>query len=774
MVGCSAWRKNNLREIRHTLGRFFAIAAIIALGVGFFAGLKATPPAMIKTGEKYVEDTKMFDLRCPGSYVQAQVDALAAEDGVSDAQGQCTADLTAELGTKKPTVRSHSLSERINLPMLTGGRMPVREGECLGDDRYFTKEDIGQTMHVTHGQMPLLSTELKIVGLCSSPLYLGMARGTTTLADGSLDAFVIVHPDSYAEGVFTDIYLRLDKVDRTMYSERYDKQVAQAQKRLSFPYVLSRQSNSGYVSLENDSQIIERIGRVFPVFFFAVAALVCMTTMSRMVTEQRTLIGTLKALGYSDSRICMKYMSYAAMAALGGCLIGFWGGTWLFPYAIWTGYYILYRFAPIEFYFSASIGLICLLASLLCSVGTTWFSCRTELRTMPSELMRPRAPKPGKRIFLERIPFVWNRFSFLWKVSVRNIIRYKKRLVMMLLGISGCTALIVTGLGLHDSISTIVDDQFSGITHYQLVVSFGGAVDEEAFRERYAQSQIVFTQTTAHEIHGAHGITTVQLIATQDASFFELFETRLDGKKMSVPQKGVLIDKGLADALSITDGDELVVQAQAPIALKVAGRFNNHIYHYGILTPGSFEAAFGVPCVNNTAYLMTTEDPYLLAAELSQEPGVLGVTVMDEMRQIVSTTLDGLSFIIAVVIGCACALAVVVLFNLCNISITERIREIATVKVLGFHSMETQSYVFREVLLLTVLGAILGLPLGFVLHRFVMKSIVIDIVSFHVHVSTLSYVLALGITLLVGVLVCVLLSKKLERIDMAESLKSVE
>ena len=268
--------------------------------------------------------------------------------------------------------------------------------------------------------------------------------------------------------------------------------------------MLDRSTNTGYVSFENDSSIVAGVAKVFPLFFFAVAALVCITTMTRMIDEQRTQIGTLKALGYSAGTIAWKYMSYSGGAALLGCALGFALGTWIFPLFIWMGYSMLYDFAPIVYVFDGWLLIISVLAALACSAGVTWLSCHAELRENPANLMRPKAPKAGKRILLEYIPFVWNRLSFLHKVSIRNIVRYKKRLFMMLLGVGGCTALIVAGLGLRDSISTVVDDQFRGVTHYQIAVTFVSPMDEaqqQAFREKYADemTQCIFVHAAAYE-----------------------------------------------------------------------------------------------------------------------------------------------------------------------------------------------------------------------------------------------------------------------------------
>lgn len=545
-------------------------------------------------------------------------------------------------------------------------------------------------------------------------------------------------------------------------------------------YLLDRSTNSGYVSFQNDSSIVDQVAKIFPLFFFAVAALVCMTTMTRMIDEQRTQIGTLKAIGYSDGRIAWRYMSYSGSAALLGCVFGFAVGTWLFPLVIWNGYSMLYDFAPLEYVFKPLLAVVSLVAAMVCSAGVTYLTCRSELRRMPAALMRPKTPKAGKRIVLERIPFLWNRFSFLYKVSIRNIVRYKKRLVMMLLGIGGCTALIVTGLGLRDTISTVVDDQFEGVTHYDIAVTFSVPMDaakQESFRAQFpSMARCVFAHTGSFEAYGGKNISNVTVLATDDADISSLISLHDGDREIAYPQTGAVIDRHLADSQGLKVGDTLSLRVSdaKTVEVPVTDICDNYVYHYAFLTVETYESLFGEACEFTTAFVQAQNDPYALGAELSDAGRVAAVTVTDALREMVSNTMKSLDAVVALVVVSACALALVVLFNLCNISITERVREIATVKVLGFFPSETLTYVFREIILLTVLGALVGIPAGKALHHYVISEIRIDLVSFNIRVAPLSYALAFAITILLGGLVCLLLSKKITRIPMAESLKSVE
>lgn len=818
MVMGSAWRRNNRRQLRHSLGRYLAILAIVALGVGFFTGIKAAQPAMLKTDDRYLRETAFFDFRLVSTLGMTEEDAayFASLDGVATAEGANSVDLIVSDGRTERTLKAHSLSDTVNRPSLTEGRLPTAADECLGDSELFSAEDLGTVLTVAETAQDGLLTakEFTLVGLCELPLYLGVDRGTTTLGGGTLNGFLVVPPECFADGSYTELYLTVRGAEEMLYSDAYDEAMEalrptletalaeRAQQRyedllsllsdytalpdlaLAAPapetYVLDRESNSGYVSFRNDTSIVEGIAKIFPLFFFAVAALVCMTTMTRMIDEQRTQIGTLKALGYSDGAIAWKYMSYSGSAALIGCLLGYALGTWLFPLVIWMGYSLLYDFAPLEYVFEPFLAVVSVLAALLCSAGVTWLACRTELRRMPASLMRPKTPKAGKRIWLERVPFIWNRFPFLHKVSIRNIVRYKKRLIMMLLGIGGCTVLIVAGLGLRDSISTVVDDQFEGVTCYQLSVRFSAPLDEarrEEFRAAYPElPQCVFVETSGYEAQTSRGFSAVNIVATDDPAITEAIKLHDGDRTVAYPAEGAVIDRNLADALNIGAGDMLTLRLNdtETVELPVADVFDNYVYHYAFMTAESYETYFGAPCEYATAYLCTDGDPYALGAALSGEPEVAAVTVSDALREMVDNTMQSLDYIIALVVGCACALALVVLFNLCNISITERVREIATVKVLGFYPLETRLYVFREILLLTTLGALLGLPCGKLLHRYIMEAIRIDMVSFHIHVTPLSYALAFGITLLLGGFVCLCLTKKIDRIHMAESLKSVE
>ena len=553
-------------------------------------------------------------------------------------------------------------------------------------------------------------------------------------------------------------------------------------------YVLGRETNTGYVCFESDSSIVEGIANVFPVFFFLVAALVCMTTMNRMVEEQRTQIGVLKALGYGEARIMGKYLFYSGSAAFTGCVAGYLAGIRLFPLVIWQAYGVMYRFGGIVYAFDWATAVLCLAVSLLCSMGTTWASCRHELREVAAELMRPKSPKAGKRIFLEWIPFIWNRMKFLHKVSVRNIIRYKRRFLMMVIGISGCTALLLTGFAIRDSVTTVADRQFEEIQTYAVGVTLKDGVTKEELSLLEELDQIVadnggdygLAVETSMDLETADGIQSVKLIAAAEPeSFGAYFDLHTPaGEPIAYPQAGeVVICNKLSERYRIRAGDTITLfnEDREELQAVVSGVCENYIYNYVYVNEETYRKATGETGYQS-AYVNLPEeaDVYVVGASLMKAEHVTAVAVNRDMLLRVSRMMTSMNYIVFVIIACAGALAFIVLYNLNNINITERIREIATIKVLGFYKKETATYVFRENTVLTGIGCAVGLVLGRLLHIYVMHEVDIDMMSFDVHVEPVSYLLSILLTFVFTWLINRIMSGKLDKINMAESLKSVD
>ncbi len=551
-------------------------------------------------------------------------------------------------------------------------------------------------------------------------------------------------------------------------------------------YALTRNTNIGYACYESDSNIVAGIANVFPVFFFLVAALICMTTMNRMVEEQRTQIGVLKALGYGNGAIMCKYLFYAGSAAAIGAVLGCVIGTWLFPKVIWMGYSIMYSMGEITYYFDGWLAVFSLLAALLCSMGAAYVSCRYELYSVPANLIRPKAPKSGKRIFLENIGFFWSRMKFLHKVSVRNIFRYKKRFFMMILGISGCTALLLTGFGVKDSVTNVADMQYDEIQVYDIGITFSESVQKadldqlnektgnvlERYACRYEESvDLDFDGKTKSMYLG---------IAqnTEEISDFLKLKTT-SGENIAYPAKGeVVLSAKAAETLGIRVGDSVVLRDSEmnSLTVEVCALCENYIYNYAYVNQETYVQQLGTEPEYKSAYVVVKEgvDIHEAAAAVADQSNVLSVAVTGDMRERIASMMKSMDYIVLLIIVCAGSLAFIVLYNLTNINITERIREIATIKVLGFYARETADYVFRENLALTGLGALAGLGLGKWLHWFVMDQVKIDMLSFKTMITPWSYLWSLLLTFVFALLVNGLMYFKLENIHMAEALKSIE
>ncbi len=548
-------------------------------------------------------------------------------------------------------------------------------------------------------------------------------------------------------------------------------------------YVLDRNTNVGYVSLDSSSDIVAGVSRVFPAFFLLVAALVCITTMTRMIDEERTQIGTLKALGYSNGAIIAKYLVYAGSGAVVGCGLGVFAGSVVFPKILWEAYKIMLFIQDeivltINFWLCGAV----VLAYTAVMLFVTWYCCRRTLREEPAELIRPKAPDPGKKLLIERLPF-WSRISFLNKVTIRNIFRYRQRLAMMMVGIGGCTALLLTGYGLRDSIVNVVDYQFEEVTTYDLSVYFQSGITDEDRAEFEAEtaglaSATMYYHQSSVELDYDNQVKEIYLIAAGEG-----VQTFIDFHKGEEPLplpgvNEVMLSSGVAEAMGIGVGDQVLLRnaEMETLNLTVSAVYDNHVYNYAIVTPEAVAAQWGETPEAQMAFVKVAEgaDAHVLSADISSLPFVMNVSVSEDLAFMVSNMMDALDLVVWVIVFCAGLLAVIVLYNLTNINITERIREIATIKVLGFNAKETAAYVFKENLSLTVIGSGLGLGLGYLLLLFVMSQVKIDMVWFKAIAMPLSYALSIVLTILAAIFVDFIFYFKLDKINMAEALKSVE
>lgn len=548
-------------------------------------------------------------------------------------------------------------------------------------------------------------------------------------------------------------------------------------------FLLDRNSNVGYVNLDGNSDIVAGVSRVFPVFFLLVAALVCITTMTRMIDEERTQIGTLKALGYSNAAIIGKYILYSGSGGLLGCSLGLWAGCTLFPQVIWQAYCIMIYIQPsVVLMVNWRLCITVVLAYTGLMAGVTWYCCHNTLREEPAELIRPKAPEAGKKVLLEYFPF-WKYISFLNKVTIRNIFRYRQRLAMMLVGIGGCTALLLTGFGLRDSIVNIMSYQFRDITQYDLSVYFQKENSPEQLLEFQqiveadGQEWLLYHQSSVDLSFGSKVKGIYMISAGEELT--EFISLHSGSEAISMPKAGeAVLSVGVAENMGIHQGDHILLRDSdlRTLNLTVSGIYDNHIYNYVIVSPQTLEEQWGEAPEIQMAFIKTSEgqNVYALSAKLSGLSNVMNTSVSQDVANMVSGMMDALDLVVWVIIFCAGLLAITVLYNLTNININERIREIATIKVLGFNQSETAAYVFKENFVLTVVGAALGLGLGKLLLNFVIAQIKIDLIWLRPVAERESYVWAIALTLLSAMIVSFIFFFKLEKINMAEALKSVE
>ncbi len=552
-------------------------------------------------------------------------------------------------------------------------------------------------------------------------------------------------------------------------------------------YVFDRSGNPGYSEYGENAERINNIASVFPIFFILVAALVCLTTMTRMVEEQRSQIGTLKALGYTNGQIIFKYMFYALFATFLGSFAGAILGQKLFPWIIITAYGMMYDIPLNSLPTDWVLTTVCTAVALAAAALTVYLSCKSELSEEPAQLMRPKAPRAGKRIFLDKLPF-WKKVGFNGKVTARNLFRYKRRMFMTVVGIAGCTALTLVGFALENSISDIINKQYGELNSYAGILAFdsvdSGDTDKiEKIIKDYDCESAKYMQKKVTISHNGKSTETYLIIpeSTEEISQFYCFRDRKTKQPYEFNDNSIFIDEKTSNLLNIKAGDRVDLYNVKGIAITAA--IENYPNHYTYMSKSLFEEVFGeTPEYNIIAFgggkseetLASEEQQDEFAAKLLNTKAVMSVNFRTDMIVDMSSILDALNYVVAVLIVSAGALAFVVLYNLTNINITERIREIATLKVMGFYDLEVDGYIFRENFILTLMGIAVGLFGGTFLSNFIIQTAEIDMVMFGREIKPSSYILAGVITVVFSLIVTLYMHRHLKKVDMIEALKSVE
>ena len=555
-------------------------------------------------------------------------------------------------------------------------------------------------------------------------------------------------------------------------------------------YILDRHQHYSYMDYGAAADRMGAIAKVFPLFFFLVAALVCLTTMTRMVDEQRGEIGTLKALGYTKTDIMMKYVLYASFASICGGIFGAIVGMIVFPTVIYNAWGIMYNMPSVQLFPQVPLAATAILLCSCITVIAAIMACYKELVEVPSQLMRPKAPKIGKKILLEKIPFIWERFNFIHKVTARNIFRYKKRFLMTVIGISGCTALLVAGYGIQDSIGDIAVKQYQEIYQFDMSVAFDGnekLSEKEALLDKVKTDNNVVEAMSMAVYHGLYADSGedkgIDIYVPSDLTNFDDYihlRHRKQDEALPLNDDGAIITEKIAKMKNLSVGDTIAIDNGDGIKrdIKISDICEHYVGHAIYMTPAYYKEVYHRSPSDTMIFAKldnTSEKAEnTLGNNLMKLDQVDSVTFYSGIAASFEDTIDSLSFIVVVLIISAGLLAFVVLYNLTNVNISERLREIATIKVLGFYDKEVSQYVYRENIILTLIGAFVGIFVGIGLHALIMSLAELETVMFGRNIYIKSYVYAILITMLFAICVNLVMYRKLKKIPMVESLKSVE
>ena len=844
-------------SIRKSFKRFLSITLIVLLGVGFFAGIRATSPDMKETLSRYYKENNMYDIELMSNYGISQDDISKIKDKGYDIEGSISFDVVVNNDDSLYAVKvmSYDKNSDINKLVLMEGRMPSNNNECVIERNDYTEDyKIGDSIYLDSDDVK--NKELKIVGIVKSPLYVSDERGSTNLLTGKINYYLYTDISNFNTDVYTEAYIDIDS-DNDIFDSKYEDEVDDYEKKLEDVtdiignsnyeeivkqyedgideatslyeenldryndikdvtyidstvkdtmkdeldsakvkidnlkkeldeldkvewYVLDLSSNAGYYSYDADTERIANIAKVFPMVFFVVAILICLTTMTRMVEEERIQIGTLKSLGYDDVSISFKYVLYAMLATVIGSLVGVVIGFNIIPNIIFNMYKIMYNVDGFVSSFYWGLTLQGMVIALICTVGATIYACAKTLKEVPASLLRPKAPTAGKRVWLEYIPFIWKRLKFSSKVTVRNVFRYKKRMFMTILGIAGCTGLILAGFGLKDCITNLVPNQYEKIFNYQVEVTLNDNLNVDELDSVYEQvneldevNKALKVEKESIEIKNKDTNQSITLVVPfSDTSDFIKLQDRKSGKKFDLGS-GAIVTEKISNLLDINEGDNLVLDGKKDYKVVVSDITENYLYHYVYMSRDVYDSdSYNTILVKTDE--MNVKEEQEFSNKLKDIDGVSFMSFTSSTEDMFDSTMKNFSYVSLVLIVSAGMLAFIVLYNLASINISERNREMATIKVLGFYDKEVYNYIGRESNILTIIGIAFGMGIGVVLTRFIIKTCEIDILMFDSNIKAISYVYAILITLIFTIVVNIVTYFSLKKIDMISSLKSAE
>lgn len=799
--------KNSLKKIKKSFGRYLSLVLIIFIGVGFYTGIIESIPNIKRVQTKFYNEKNTMDIKVLSTLGlnDEDIKAIKKVDDISTVVGSYSLDTLVN----DEVVRVHAIEKDINKPLIINGRRPLKNDECLADDNFYNvgdkikiREDFGDD---------LKEIEYKVVGTIYSPMYTGNEYGSSDIGNGKLHSFIYINKDNFNFDYYTEAFISIKTKNDVPYNKKYIKDVEEViddikivgKERINDRvdeivassygmitkeslkdnswHVLDRdEAIASYLILGSQYEQVTTIANIIPIFFIIIVALMTSNTMKRMITEERGEMGTLLSLGYSNRSVINTYLMYVLSATLSGAILGYFIGTTLLPQIVYNCFPIF--FPPITYHFDLGLLLVSTLASAILMILVTVFACLKELKQSPAYLLRPEAPKNGKVILLERINFIWNKLSFSMKITMRNISRYKNRVLITLIGTAGCCFLIMLGFALRDSIRYVGTKQYNDIIKYDNMMILNHNVKEldEDLKEEFndlIKDELLLSQTTYKAINSKDNLDVYVVVPKEEDLFYEYFN--LNDKKTKEKltfNDGIIITPKIAERFDVKVGDKLTIEDsdKNKYKIKIGGIIENYVSNYIYMTPKDYKNIFKEDITYNVVVSKNIKENDEIAKKLLDTKKILTINFSDDLLKTANEMVEGLDEVVILLVVISCMLAITVLYNLTSINISERTREIATLKVLGFRDNESNEYIYRETMITAVIGIILGLLITPPLHNIVMGFLEVDTLVFLKTIKIESYIYAAGLTLLFILIMRVVTYIKLKKIDLIEPLKSVE
>ena len=813
--------KHIFMKIKDNYKRFLSLICMAFLGVGFYVGIQSSSPDMLKTLDNFYDENNVYDISVISNVGLTEDDLLKLSKikNVELAINIQEKDTYLEIEENNYVVKLIEYNSQMNNVYIKDGRLPKNNNEVSVDNALLENNNLKLGDNIT-----IDGKKYSIVGNVISPLYFSAERPNSNLGSGKVDYYIYVYNGSLDLEAYSNIYITVkgakkhltnsdsykklinnvkkdidlikDKQQDIRYDELYSDIIETSEmygisideSKFIKPkwYIYDRLDNTSYKELINASDNLKKIGNIFPIIFFAISVLVSLISMMRMIEEDRVENGTLKSLGYNSFHITLKYVIYSLLATTIGSSVGAIFGSYMIPNVIWNIYKKIFFIPKFIYLLKSDYNALGLWICILCICGTSIIVCIKNLREVPANLMRPKAPKSGKKILLERINFIWKKLKFSDKITIRNIFRYKSRVITTILGIAGCTALILAGFGLKDSIKDVIDFQFNNIIKYDKMLMTNESINQIDIEKELLNDDKVenYTNVNTQNIKvlfndEQHEVTMItpddfnsisKSISLIDLKTNNIIDNISDNSCIISEKTAKLLDIDVGDKISLLDNDNNKYD------IKVSYIIKNYINQYLYINKNTYNNLFNNYKINSILISLKEEDKNSKEFDKKYISNGYALTIVDidDIKSSMSDMLSSIDSIVAILIIAAASLAFVVLYNLSNINISERKREIATLKVLGFYPSEVDKYINRETVLLTILGIGIGLLFGSYLSHFIISTCEPDFIMFDRHVYTLSYFYSLFITVIFTIIVTIVTHFNLKKINMVTSLKNVE